>query len=68
MRIGESLGERRGPASEARLLYDDLSPPEPRKKTETETAQARAVAVRAPGSGRPTKADRRALDRLRDTD
>jgi len=53
-------GERRGPAPEARLLYEDLSPPE----------EPRAIVavgpVRDPGSGRPTKRDRRALNALDD--
>jgi ribosome-associated heat shock protein Hsp15 len=50
------LGARRGPATEARTLYEDLAPavpPEP------------AALRRDPGAGRPTKAERRALDRLR---
>ncbi|EWY37339.1 tRNA synthetase RNA-binding protein [Skermanella stibiiresistens SB22] len=53
-----ALAARRGPAPEARALYEDLSPPAP------ETAMPRS-AERAPGSGRPTKADRRATERLR---
>jgi ribosome-associated heat shock protein Hsp15 len=51
------MGTRRGPATEARTLYEDLSPP---------MATPPADAPREPGSGRPTKAERRALDRLRD--
>lgn len=51
------LGERRGPATEARTLYEDLSPP---AILQTPTL------ARPPGSGRPTKSDRRALDRLMD--
>jgi ribosome-associated heat shock protein Hsp15 len=51
------IGTRRGPATEARTLYEDLSPPLPAPP---------ADAMREPGSGRPTKAERRALDRLRD--
>lgn len=54
------LGTRRGPASEARALYEDLAPPAPRA---TEP-QAPSVARRDPGAGRPTKAERRATDRL----
>ena len=53
------LGTRRGPAGEARTLYEDLVPPTP--------AVAVAVSIaaeREPGAGRPTKADRRAIDRL----
>jgi ribosome-associated heat shock protein Hsp15 len=55
------LGSRRGPAEEARTLYNDLSPPVPTRK-------ARGLAkgeVREKGAGRPTKADRRATDRLK---
>lgn len=49
-----AIGERRGPAPEAQLLYDDLDPPKPRE----------AIAEQVPrfeGKGRPTKKDRRAL-------
>ncbi|TNE35714.1 MAG: RNA-binding S4 domain-containing protein [Alphaproteobacteria bacterium] len=56
-----STGLRRGPASEAQTLYKDLSPPPPPKE-EPATASAPS---RAPGEGRPTKKDRRALDRLK---
>ena len=48
-----ALGERRGPAPEAQALYEDLAPP-----------PARGTA-HAPAGPRPTKADRRAIDRLR---
>jgi len=57
-----ALGVRRGPATEARTLYEDLAPPAPRPAVGT---PADAVAVRAPGAGRPTKEERRATDRLR---
>ncbi len=59
-----AIGTRRGPAAEASTLYNDLSPPQPRKKDEAgpEPRPAR----RDPGSGRPTKRERRATDRLRD--
>ena len=53
------LGIRRGPAPEARTLYEDLSPPVP---------QAPAEFEREPGAGRPTKAERRATDRFRGGD
>ena len=59
-----ALGSRRGPAIEARTLYQDLSPPLPRGKGEV---RAR-TAVRDAGAGRPTKADRRAIMRLNRTD
>ena len=54
-----ALASRRGPASEAWALYEDLSPPPPRHRPPDK------IAPRGSGSGRPTKADRRALDRLR---
>jgi len=53
-------GERRGPFEEARLLYDDLSPPPEERAKLTAFEQAQ----RAPGSGRPTKKERRETDRL----
>jgi ribosome-associated heat shock protein Hsp15 len=49
-------GVRRGPAAEARTLYEDLTP-----VAEPSTA---ASPTREPGAGRPTKKERRALDRL----
>ena len=56
------VGTRRGPAPEAQGLYEDLSPPPPKRDT---TPSPAPVAERAPGSGRPTKAERRALDKLK---
>ncbi|MDK4733361.1 RNA-binding S4 domain-containing protein [Rhizobium sp. CNPSo 3490] len=53
-------GERRGPYEEARLLYDDQSLPPDETKRLTPFEQA----TRATGTGRPTKKDRRAIDRL----
>jgi ribosome-associated heat shock protein Hsp15 len=55
-----ALGARRGPAPEARLLYEDLEPPKPG----TSAAKEPAVAAREDGAGRPTKRERRAIDRL----
>jgi ribosome-associated heat shock protein Hsp15 len=52
-------GLRRGPAPEARALYEDLTPPAPAEKPE--------ASARERGTGRPTKKDRRAIDRLRDS-
>ncbi|MDZ7822820.1 MAG: RNA-binding S4 domain-containing protein [Ahrensia sp.] len=56
-------GTRRGPAPEAQTLYEDLSPP-PLPKAETKFAAI--AAKRDPGSGRPTKKERREIDRFRD--
>ncbi len=55
------LGVRRGPATEAQTLYADLTPP--RETPETGT-QVSCNPSREKGMGRPTKTDRRALDRL----
>jgi ribosome-associated heat shock protein Hsp15 len=53
-------GERRGPYEEAKLLYEDLTPAVvPGEKT-TPFEQA----TRERGSGRPTKKERREVDRL----
>ena len=53
------LAERRGPASVARTLYEDLTPPAPPR------LRPMPVGVRPMGAGRPTKRERRAIDRLR---
>jgi ribosome-associated heat shock protein Hsp15 len=59
-----ALGTRRGPASEARTLYLDLDPPITNDSALAWQGTA-AGPRRAPGSGRPTKAERRALENLR---
>ena len=51
-------GERRGPYEEAKLLYEDHSPP-PEQFTPFEQAQ------RAPGAGRPEQKERREIARLK---
>lgn len=58
-----TLGSRRGPAAEAQTLYEDLDPPAEEKRLGVQTPLAGAA--RRAGSGRPTKAERRATDRLR---
>ena len=62
--IVKSGGERRGPYEEARLLYEDLTPPPDEAKRLTPYEQA----MRATGTGRPTKKDRRAIDKLMSDD
>jgi ribosome-associated heat shock protein Hsp15 len=52
-----ALAEQRLAADKARELYLDHSPPPPPREPR--------VAPRERGAGRPTKADRRATDRLR---
>ena len=49
-------GERRGPAPEARLLYEDLTPPR-----EALPLEERAPGPREKGAGRPTKKERREM-------
>lgn len=56
------LGTRRGPAPEAQLLYEDLSPTP--TKTDPLTRPLKQ-AVRDEGAGRPTKRERRELSRFR---
>ncbi|HMA14522.1 MAG TPA: RNA-binding S4 domain-containing protein, partial [Kiloniellaceae bacterium] len=63
-----ALSLRRGPASEAQALYEDLKPPALESRLPAGTPDALASARRDPGAGRPTKRERRALDRLRDED
>lgn len=60
-----AMGERRGPAPEAQTLYVDHSPPRIPKKEVAADIRTAPVAERESGSGRPTKAERRAIDRLR---
>ena len=65
-----ALGTRRGPAREAVLLYEDLSPPgaAQREAAGNKNAEPKTgVAAREPGSGRPTKRERRLTDRLRES-
>ena len=52
----EAIGQRRGPAPEAQLLYTDLSPPQPKPKDRQPENPG------FEGKGRPTKRDRRQLD------
>ncbi|PBC06022.1 RNA-binding S4 domain-containing protein [Mesorhizobium sp. WSM3860] len=56
-----STGTRRGPAEEARLLYEDMSPPPTPKG---EAVPDAIPALREAGTGRPTKRQRRQTDRL----
>lgn len=54
-------GTRRGPAEEARLLYKDISPPPLPKDN---IGGLGGLPKRDAGSGRPTKRERRQVDRL----
>jgi len=53
------VAERRGPAAVARTLYEDLTPPPPPQPVDA------FVPRRERGAGRPTKRERRQLDRFR---
>jgi ribosome-associated heat shock protein Hsp15 len=57
-----SVGTRRGPASEAELLYEDLSPPVVQTTPLDKPARQ---AAREEGSGRPTKRERRKISKFR---
>lgn len=62
--VVRQAGTRRGPFEEAKLLYEDLTPtPE-----ETKRMTAFEQATREPGAGRPTKRERRQIDRLMSDD
>jgi ribosome-associated heat shock protein Hsp15 len=58
--VVRGLAERRGPASEASQLYEDHSPPPPPR-----SRRLPPPVLRPAGVGRPTKRDRRHMDRLR---
>ena len=53
-----ALDDRRGSATIARTLYEDLTPPEPPRLRQAPPPR------RLPGAGRPTKRERRAISRL----
>ena len=52
------FADRRGDANAARMLFDDLTPAAPPNAADPRAAE------RDPGAGRPTKQERRAIDRL----
>ena len=54
-----ALADTRGPAPTARALYEDLTPPAPPR------VRRAPPPYRPPGAGRPTKRERRELERLR---
>jgi ribosome-associated heat shock protein Hsp15 len=58
-----ALATRRGPAAEAQSLFEDLSPERPPTGRGANT-QAPASGERPRGAGRPTKRERRKLERL----
>jgi ribosome-associated heat shock protein Hsp15 len=66
------VGERRGPAVDARALYEELTaeadPLKPLAQSSLQLSSWQGTGVgpgrRIPGSGRPTKKERREIDRL----
>ena len=63
--IVQGLSEKRGPAPEARLLYEET----PESIAAREAEQQRRKFTQEPAAeihGRPTKRDRRQIDRFRD--
>ncbi len=58
------FAERRGSADEAHALAEDLQP----RPAQPSQLSAPAAAARDPGAGRPTKRERRAIDRLNGED
>jgi ribosome-associated heat shock protein Hsp15 len=58
------FAERRGASDSVAVLYEDLAPRAP--KAADAPPPEPGVAEREPGSGRPTKRDRRMIDRLGD--
>ncbi|HVZ04782.1 RNA-binding S4 domain-containing protein [Hyphomicrobium sp.] len=64
-----AIGARRGPATEARLLFNDLIKVSPRASSRetivSDSLDAPPSGVRAGGTGRPTKRERRQIDRLK---
>ena len=61
-----ALADRRGPATEAQTLYEDLSPPRTEDRIPRDAAAP--AGQRDKGSGRPTKKQRRTLDDWRGRD
>lgn len=60
----KELHDKPLPKAEAPRLYEDLSPPRPRL-SELERLMRRRPVEREKGAGRPSKRERRQLDRLR---
>ncbi len=67
VRVLKILGfvDHRGSAEVASRLFEDLSPPPPPREPRAESV---ALGTREAGAGRPTKRERRAIDRLTDGD
>lgn len=62
--VVKELRDKTLPKAEAARVFEDLSPPRPRP-SELQKLQRRRPAEREKGAGRPSKKERRELDRLR---
>lgn len=61
-----AAGDHRGSATVARALYEDLTPTKPAPEAEDQgNAPDPGAPQRDPGTGRPTKRERRAIERLK---
>lgn len=63
--VVRGLADRHLPKAEARRLYEETTPPPSEEQLEIRRAMRDARTLRPPGTGRPTKRDRRRTDRLR---
>ncbi|MEM7354259.1 MAG: S4 domain-containing protein [Acidobacteriota bacterium] len=62
--IVKELRDKTLPKKEAARVYEDQSPPRPRLD-ELQKLQRRRLVLREKGAGRPSKKERREIDRLR---
>lgn len=65
--VVQELKDRPVPRTEAARLYEDLSPPRPASDPLARLMR-RPPAIREAGAGRPTKKERREIDRFLDSD
>jgi ribosome-associated heat shock protein Hsp15 len=63
--VVKGLAERRGPAKEAALLYEETAESRVARERAAEERRFATPPQITPGTGRPTKRDRRRLDRSR---
>lgn len=61
----KALSERRGPAPQAQALYEETAESRTRREAQIEERRAKREAGLHPLPGRPTKRDRRQIERFR---